>query len=263
MVDPSTTWGRGEYALMAERLQPAAELAAELARVEAGVRVLDVACGTGNFAVAAARRGGDVTGLDAEPVLLELAAGRGEDRVTWRGSDLVPLEAETGGFDVVGSIFGAMYAADHEAAAMELVRVCAPGGRIVTTAWVPGSFMPAFGAAVAPFLSPPPPGSGPPSRWGEEASLREIFGSAGVEIQIARIEGVELRFADREEAADFMIETAGNVVAERPSLEQGGEWGRLRAAVEGLVAESAVSDSGGVAIELRYLLAVFASTPRG
>lgn len=254
MGDPSTTWGMGEYALMAERLEPVAELAAEMAKVESGVRVLDVACGTGNFAVAAARRGAEATGLDAEPVLLELAERRGEERVTWRSSGFVPLEAETGSFDVVGSIFGVMYATDHEAAAAELARVCAPGGRIVTTAWVPGSFIPAFGGVVSPFIAPPPPGSGPPSRWGDEGSLREILRSTGVEVQAVRAESVDVRFSDPQEATDFLIKTAGNVVAERRSLEQSGGWGELRAAVESLVAERATSDGDGVVIHLRYLL---------
>lgn len=259
MADPLTTWGMGEYALMAERLEPVAELAAELAKVEPGTRVLDVGCGTGNFALAAARRGASATGLDAEPVLLALAQSRGTDRVAWRRSDFVPLDAEDAAFDVVGSIFGAMYATDHEAAAAELARVCAPGGRIVTTAWVPGSFMPAFGAAVSPFIPPPPPGSGPPSRWGDEAGLGEIWQSTGVGIQAAREESVEIRFSGPEEATDFLIKTAGNVLAERDALERSGEWGDLRAAVESLVAERATSNGEGIAIPLQYLLAIAAN----
>jgi 2-polyprenyl-3-methyl-5-hydroxy-6-metoxy-1,4-benzoquinol methylase len=108
----STTWGLGEYELIAERLEPAAAAVVELAAVNRGDRVLDLACGTGNAALIAARRGASVVGVDIEPRLLELAAARARDArlaIEWVGDDLVSAR---GAFSVVLSVFGVMYVPD-------------------------------------------------------------------------------------------------------------------------------------------------------
>jgi SAM-dependent methyltransferase len=253
---PTTTWGIGEYELMAERLRPAAEVAADSVGVGSGTRLLDVACGTGNLALAAAERGAVATGLDLEERLLQIARSRGGGQTTWRRSELLELDAESAAFDVVGSIFGAMYAADHEAAAAELARVCAPDGRVVSAAWTPDSFMPAFGRVASRFLPPPPSGAQPPSRWGEETALSEIFASAALRIESTGDETIELRFTDRGAATDFLIRTAGNVLAERRGLEQGGRWEELRRAVAELVCERDSSEGEQVLLTLSYLLAI-------
>src|SRR4051812_31281781 len=165
----ATTWGLGDYPAMAERLMPAAHAAVELAQVGAGDRVLDVACGTGNGAKAAVERGADVVGIDIEPALLAIAREAVPEAEFLEG-DATELHVPDGTFDVVMSVFGVMYAPDHEGAARELERVAKPGARIVIAAWTPGSFMSRMGAALAPYLPPPPPGSGPPSRWGDETA---------------------------------------------------------------------------------------------
>ncbi|MGZ4197036.1 MAG: class I SAM-dependent methyltransferase [Solirubrobacteraceae bacterium] len=164
--EAATTWGVGEYALIAERLAPAAQEVVDLAEVTHSDRVLDVACGTGNAALFAARRGATVVGLDFEPILLEIAKARAREDgldIEWMLADLQSAPLERAAFTVVLSAFGVMYASDHDAAAAALARCSAPGARLALAAWVPGSFMPAMGAALAPYL-PPPPGGTPPSR---------------------------------------------------------------------------------------------------
>lgn len=182
MREPKTTWGLGDYPLMAERLQRAAEQAVDRVAVSAGDRVLDLACGTGNAALLAARRGASVVGVDVEPRLLPRARARARAEgvsVDWREADaaaLPPLGAE---FTVALSIFGVMYVPDQAAAARELARVSAPDARLALAAWVPGSFMSAMGAPLAPYLPEPPAAAPPPARWGDEAGLAPSLAQLG------------------------------------------------------------------------------------
>lgn len=222
---------------MAECLMPVALEAVELARVEPGDRVLDVACGTGNGAVAAAERGAEAVGVDSEPALLELARTRAP-ATTWVEGQAESLPFEDGEFTVVLSLFGVMYAPDHERAAAELIRVTAPRGRIVLAAWTPGSFMPRMGAALGPYLPPPPAGSGPPSRWGDHAALADLLGS---------VETAETRALRIEADVDFLVDTAGHVIAERERLEAEGRWRELRRGLYTLIGEARQ-------VELEYLL---------
>lgn len=115
-----TTWGAGDYPLMARHLETAAGAAVEIAAVGSGDRVLDVATGTGNAALLAAEEGGQVVGADFEPALLEVAEQRATDsglQVRWLTGDLASLPAPDESADVVLSVFGVMYAADQAAAA--------------------------------------------------------------------------------------------------------------------------------------------------
>ena len=174
----ATTWGAGQ--LRADGVAAAAGRGAgggAWPRSPHGEAVLDVACGTGNGALAAAARGAaPVVGVDLEPALLELAREAAPDvPVDWRVGDAVALPVDDAAFDVVVSVFGVMYAFDQPAAARELARALKPGGRAVLANWVPGSFLPAMGAALSPFLPPPPPGGAPPPRWGDEPAATALL----------------------------------------------------------------------------------------
>ena len=254
-----TTWGLGDYPRMAERLEAAAHRAVDLAEVTTAERVLDVACGTGNAALVAAERGATVAAVDTEPRLLEIGRERAEARqlaVEWGLGDAEALPARDGDFDTVLSTFGAMYAPDHEAAAGELARVCAPGGRVALASWTPGGFMPAMGAALAEFLPPPVPGSGPPSRWGDRDALGELLSGAGLVVESARDERVTLHFDGRMEAVAFLVRTAGHVLAERERLVADGRWETLLAALAAVVERFSQPGPRGVALPLDYLLAL-------
>jgi SAM-dependent methyltransferase len=262
----TTTWAQGNYARMAWRLRPAAARVVEVAAVVDGEAVLDVACGTGNAALAAAARGASpVVGVDLEPALLAQAREAApEVPVDWRVGDAAALPVEDGAFDVVVSVFGIMYALDQEAAAAELARALKPGGRVVLANWVPGSFLPAMGAVLSPFLPPPnaghPPGS-PPPRWGDEPAATALLTDAGLDAGAVSRESLTLEFDGRAAAVAFLVATAGHVVAERPRLEAEGRWVSLLGALAGLVAERDEGREGRVALRCDYLI-VTARKPR-
>jgi SAM-dependent methyltransferase len=230
----------------------------DLAGVNDSDRVLDVATGTGNAALRAASRGATVVGLDFEPRLLDIARARARSAnldVDWVQADIESAPLERAAFSVVVSAFGVMYAPDHDAAAAALARCCAPEARLALAAWMPGSFMPAMGAALAPYLPPPPPGGAPPSRWGDAAAVAELLGRHGIDTRTTTTESLALSFRDRAAAVDFLIRTAGHVVSEQPRLQREGRWGQLRGDLAELVA---ARDEGGDSVELRceYLVVV-------
>ncbi len=265
-ADPTTTWGVGEYPRMAERLEDAAQRVVDRAAVTADDQVLDVACGTGNAALLAAKRGAHAMGVDFEPRLLALAKERAEAarvEVEWKLGDAAALPVRDGQCTVVLSVLGVMYAPDQFGAARELARVCAPQGRLGLVAWVPGSFMSAMGVALAPFLPPPPPSSDPPARWGDEAALAALLSAAGISVQETSRHHVALDFADREETVEFLVRTAGHVLAERRGLEIEGRWQDLLSALGVLVDERDEGAGDRVLLRLEYLLALGVIDPHG
>jgi SAM-dependent methyltransferase len=171
-------WASGDYSAVGARLLLTAELLCEAVDLRAGERVLDVACGNGNAALAAARRFCQVTGVDYVPALLERAVQRAAAEgleATFQEADAEELPFPDDSFDVVLSTCGAMFAPDQERTAAELLRVCRPGGRIGMVNWVPDGYVAALFRAIGRHL-PPPPGLRPPVQWGDEERLRELFG---------------------------------------------------------------------------------------
>jgi ubiquinone/menaquinone biosynthesis C-methylase UbiE len=173
------TWASGDFAEIATLIVPVAERLCDTADLRAGSAVLDVACGSGNAALAAARLGCVVTGIDYVPALLE----RGRERAAAErvGLDLrhgdaeeIPFPDES--FDATLSVFGSMFAPDHRRAAAELVRVTRPGGTIALASWTPDGFLGAMFKTIATHV-PPPPGLASPIQWGTEEHLAELFGA--------------------------------------------------------------------------------------
>ena len=173
-------WALGDYPAVATDL--IAELGPVLVQatgIRRGDRVLDVAAGTGNVAVPAALTGADVTASDLTPELLaagEREAARRGAVLTWEEADAEALPYADGGFDVVVSCVGVMFAPHHQQAADELVRVCRPGGRIGLISWTPQGFVGELFRTMKPYAPPPPPGASPPPLWGDEDHVRELFG---------------------------------------------------------------------------------------
>lgn len=144
-----------------------------------GVRLLDLATGTGELATEAAKAGAVVTAQDIAPGMIESARRRAADEGLEIAFDVGDAEA-TGypdaSFDVVASSFGVMFAPDHAAVAAELARLCRPGGRLAMTCWLPQGGVGNLIAEMRPFQPPPPPGAGNPMDWGRKDHLEELLG---------------------------------------------------------------------------------------
>lgn len=180
------TWASGDYAVIGTALQIVGESLCETVDLAAGWRVLDVAAGNGNAALAAARRGCAVTATDYVEDLLDGAHRRAEaDGVALeiRVADAEDLPFDDDAFDAVLSTFGVMFVPDPQRAAAELVRVCRPGGRIGLANWTPTGFVGQMFKVIGRYV-PPPPGLRSPLEWGTEARLAELFdGVAQLEAQ--------------------------------------------------------------------------------
>ena len=196
------TWASGDFAVVAARIVLVAEQLCDTADLHAGWRVLDVATGSGNAAIAAARLGCTAVGVDYVPALLE----RGRTRAAAEGLaiELVEGDAESlpftdGSFDAVLSVFGSMFAPDHARAAAELIRVCRPGGTIALASWTPDGFIGELFRTVSAHV-PPPAGVPSPMLWGTEAHLRELLGE-----DIASLEVAERTFTWRFPSAEHFV----------------------------------------------------------
>ncbi|CAN5904734.1 class I SAM-dependent methyltransferase [soil metagenome] len=179
-------WASGDYAVFGAALNIMSESLCEAAGLRPGERVLDVATGSGNAALAAARRYCKVTGADYVPALLEKGRERAAVEgltVDFRVGDAEDLPFADSSFDVVISCVGAMFAPDQERVAAELIRVCRPGGRVCMANWVPGSYAGELGSLFGRY-SPKVPGLLPPTLWGNEERLQELFGKSTEHINI-------------------------------------------------------------------------------
>ena len=177
-------WAFGDYAIVGTTLQIVGETLCEAVDLQAGQRVLDVAAGNGNATLAAARRWAQVTALDYVPALLERAKERANaERLAVQISegDAEKIPHADGSFDVVLSTFGVMFSPNQERAARELLRVCAPGGKIGLANWTPDGFIGRLFKIIGNFV-PPLPGVKSPVLWGTPDRLAELFGTS-VQIQ--------------------------------------------------------------------------------
>ena len=219
-------WASGNYAAVAARIVPMAEHLAEAAGLRPGDRVLDVATGSGNAALAAARYGCEVTGIDYVPELLERGRARAAAEgleITFAEGDAEDLAFPDASFDAVLSALGVMFASDQERAAAELVRVCRPGGTIGLVNWTPAGFIGRLLKTVTRHV-PPPAGVRPPTQWGTEERLRELLGDAVSRLEVTRRTYV-WRFRSPEEFASFFKEQYGPT---RKAFEALDEDGRRR-----------------------------------
>ena len=181
-------WASGDYAVIGTTLQIVGESLCEAVDVRAGQRVLDVAAGNGNATLAAARRWCDVLSTDYVPALLERAKARAAAEglaVEFEQADAENLQFQDGAFDVVLSTFGVMFTPNQEKAAAELARVCKPGGKIGLANWTPAGFIGELFKVIGRYI-PPATGVKPPSAWGTEERLRELFGARIAALQAPR-----------------------------------------------------------------------------
>jgi ubiquinone/menaquinone biosynthesis C-methylase UbiE len=196
-------WSSGDYAVVGTTLQIVGEELCEALDIRAGQKVLDIAAGNGNIALAAARRWCDVVATDYVPALLERARERARAErldIEFREADAEALPFPSRSFDVVVSTFGVMFTPDQDRAAAELVRVCRPGGKIGLANWTPDGFIGQVFKAIGKY-APPPPGSRSPALWGTRARIIELF-----EPQAASIKSAQRNFVFRYRSPEHWLE---------------------------------------------------------
>lgn len=183
-----TVWATGDFNEVARQVMAVADELVRTVDPHAGQRVLDVACGSGNAALSAARRYCEVSGIDYVPALIERAKMRAQaegSQIDFRVADAQALPFPDGSFDVVLSVFGVMFAPDREKAAAELLRVCKPGGKIGLACWTSGGMVGEFFALQSRRVQPPP-GVQPPPQWGTEELQHQLLGPGTSEIRATR-----------------------------------------------------------------------------
>jgi SAM-dependent methyltransferase len=205
------TWASGDYDQIARGILAVADHVVRAARIRADERVLDVACGTGNTALAAAARGASVTGVDLTPELLAVArkraADEGLDGIEWKEGDAENLPFPDASFDVVVSSCGLMFAPDQQKVADEVARVTKRAGRIAIQAWTPDSGVGRMFAVTGRYVAPPP-GIASPFQWGDEAKVKALFGSSFRDYRFERYDCPE--YTDTpEKLAELFIERYG------------------------------------------------------
>ncbi|HEY7383055.1 MAG TPA: methyltransferase domain-containing protein [Beijerinckiaceae bacterium] len=178
-------WSSGDYAVVGTTLQIVGERLCEALDLRAGQRVLDVAAGNGNVALAAARRWCDVMATDYVPALLDRAQQRAAAdglRIEFRVADAEALPFADESFDAVVSSFGVMFTPDQDRAAAELMRVCRRGGRIGLANWTPDGFIGQLFKTIGRHV-PPPAGVRSPALWGTRERLAELFTPHGASVE--------------------------------------------------------------------------------
>ncbi len=196
-------WAAGDYSVVGATLVIVAEQLCETVDLRAGQHVLDVATGSGITAIAAARRFCEVTGLDYVPALLDQARERATVEhlhVAFQEGDAENMPFPDASFDAVLSTFGVMFTPNQERAARELLRVCRPGGKIGLANWTPDSYIGELFRTIGKYV-PPPAGVKPPSLWGTEEHLRDLFGD-----QITTLRAARRTFSFRYRSAEHWLQ---------------------------------------------------------
>jgi SAM-dependent methyltransferase len=247
-------WAAGDYDALSGYIADVGERVAGRAGIGPSMRVLDVACGTGNAALPAASAGAAVTGLDLVPKLLEQGKAKADAaglEIEWVEGDVEQLPFEDASFDRVLSTFGHMFAPRHRRAADEMARVCRPGGAIVTATWTPEGVFGALSAASADLLPSPPEYASPPPLWGREDHVRELFGAVATDLEFERhLNRIEWDSLDG--FADYFVDRFPPLVTARAML--GERFGELRKRLIDVWGEFNEADDGSLSLPQEYLL---------
>jgi ubiquinone/menaquinone biosynthesis C-methylase UbiE len=218
------TWTSGNYAMVGNLLVIMGERLCEAVDLRAGDKVLDVATGSGNTAISAARRFCEVTAIDYVPELIEQAKSRAQAErldVSFEVGDAEHLSYADASFDVVLSTLGVMFAPDQEKAAGEMLRVCRPGGKIGLANWTPDGFIGNMFRTMGKHVAPPP-GIKPPPLWGTEERVRELFGEDISSLEATR-KSYAWRYPSAESFVEYFRDYYGPTLKAFESLDEGGQ----------------------------------------
>lgn len=249
-------WSSGDFNEIARQTMMVAEDICRVADPRPTQSVLDVACGSGNVALVAARRYCNVAGIDIADNLIDrakLRAAAEGSAIDFRVGDAQALPYPDASFDVVTSVFGVMFAPEQEKAASELLRVCRPGGRIVLANWMPEGFGIDFFGAHAKH-APPPAGAPSPMRWGTEDGARALLGSGARQIACEKRTGYAY-YRSIDHALDLFQTYFGPTIRAFGMVgEDGAE--ALRADLAAVFEKHNQADDGTVAMRTDYMQTV-------
>ncbi len=247
-------WSSGNYAAVAQLIVEPALALVYSAEIAPGMDVLDVATGTGNVAIAAAKRGGSVVGVDLTPELLGQARARADAAgvtVDWREGDADRLAFADDSFDRVLSTFGVQFAQDPHAAAAELVRVCRPGGLIGVCSWTPDGVPGRYIELLKGRLNPR--GDGRSSTdWGREKAVRGFFADTRLELTFER-DQVLSGWESLNASIEFLEHNYGCAITAQRMLDPQGRWQSLRSEIRELFASANQARDGGLLLADEYL----------
>ena len=250
------TWASGDYSVIASRIVLVSELTVDAADLEAGSRVLDIACGNGNATLAAARSGAHAVGVDYVPELLEGARSRavaeGLD-VEFQVGDAENLPADDASFDAAVSVFGVMFAPDHQRAAHEIVRVTRPGSTVALACWTPDGFIGEMFRVLTKHI-PPPAGVQSPLLWGTEGHVNDLFGTALGDARFTE-RTFTFRFESPEEFVSFFRRWYGPTLKAFEALDEDGRTA-LAADLADLARRWDRRGGGSIALPSAYLESV-------
>jgi SAM-dependent methyltransferase len=248
------TWTAGDFGKIAESFTVGAADFVESLNLRSGMRVLDAACGSGNQSIPAARTGAQVTGIDIAPNLLEQAQSWAQSeglKIKFGEYDVENLPCENGEFDVVMSMFGAMFAPRPQLVSAELVRVCRPGGLIALANWTPTGFVGQMFKTTGKHV-PPPQNMPSPLLWGDESTVRERLGSRVSDIKFERRSLVFTFPFGVAETIEYWRAFYGPTHKAFAALDGEGQ-AALRADLENLWAENNLASDGSTLVKSEYL----------
>ena len=243
------TWSAGDFDEIAQLIWGVGPKLVERVGVGSSDRVLDIAAGTGNAALPAARAGAEVVASDLTPELFEAGRGHAAElgvELEWIEADAESLPFADESFDVVVSSFGIMFAPRHRVAAAEAARVLRPGGRLGFAAWRPDGRVGTFFRTIAGHMPPPPEDFQPPPMWGVPEHVEGLFDGSGIDLEF-EFDSVGFEFDSAETATELYSTKFGPVVKAREALEPDGRWEALeRDLIELFNAESEPTGDGSI-----------------
>ncbi len=254
-------WAQGDYPRLAVMLEPEAVALARRC-VQPGAQVLDVGAGNGNFALEAARLGAHVTASDFTPDMVELGRQRSRDErldITWTEGDAESLPFPDGSFDLVGSMFGAMFAPRPDLVASELFRVVRPGGIVTMANYGSGGFLGRLSTVIAAHSTTPAPTLPSPFLWGDPDLVRRRFGARASSIEFEP-RTLTLHFDSVDDWESSFAASNPPIMAMKAIL-QPEAYEQLMNQCRALVVEMNTAARGGIALESDYLV-VLATSPR-
>ena len=254
-------WSQGDYAQLATILEPAAQSLATRC-VRPGMTVLDVAAGNGNFAIAAARLGARVTASDVTPHMVELGVSRSSAEgmeIEWRQADAEALPFNSHSFDLVASVFGAMFAPRPELVAAEMFRVARPGGLVAMANYAAEGYLGRLSELIGRFSTRTDITFPSPFLWGDDVEVRRRLEPHANSIEVER-RTLRFTFASFEEWQSTFADVNPPLMAMKAILPASLFQGLIDDAWA-LAKELSVATTG-VALESTYL-EIVATSPRG